>query len=172
MTRYSRQITHLRIQLQTSRRIDNRTMRIPKIITADQLLLTHSQHPRQLALCRTAEHCQDLGQRGGLFRADRQVDHRDVGSRHPDRHPRNLPAQRGQHRRNSLGRTCCRRNDIIKDTATYTLSINLPQKARREKKKGPGVLPSRRFFRLYPSNTDCDLVAACTVVRKPCAIPN
>ena len=71
---------YLRVQFRTSRSIDNCAVRTAIVVGADELFVSDSEDAGHVGLGRNAECRDNFLEGGGLFGADGEIDHGDVGS--------------------------------------------------------------------------------------------
>lgn len=156
---------YLRVELCTCGGVNDSAIRTAIVITANQLLVRNSKDASHIRLRSQAECGDNFGERSGLFGADCEIDHGDVGSGHVSlrfgfRYDRIIDSRRntngdtsdlsfqlGQDRCDSLGGTGGGGNNIVENATSYegldTASFIVEEY----------FLPRRAFFLLYPSRT-------------------
>ncbi len=77
-------------------------------IDGDQGLLAETQNPLQLSLCIGFQNLIQLFNGCLLLQLDRQIDHRNIRSRHTNRHPVHLPFQFRDDKGKGCGCACGR----------------------------------------------------------------
>lgn len=71
---------YLRVEFCTRRGVNDRTVRAAIVVTADQLLVRDSEHASHIRFSCETEFVNDFVEGSGLFSADCEIDHGDVGS--------------------------------------------------------------------------------------------